>query len=176
MKKAPIVYLNGVTSTGKTSIVEALREIGATDFYYLSDDIFEDHIVYMDQEFGSEGYWKKLSEAVFLMHRTARLLSDQGKAVVIDSMLLELPAFRPHYAQVAQIYRDSPLYLVEVFCPLEICRQRNLARGDRHEYQSQEQAEVMAKEVCYHLRLDTSLLSPEQCAREICDRIPLMHK
>ena len=171
MQKAPIIYLNGVTSTGKSTIVAALRKLGKTEFYYLSDDIFEDYIVHMDQEYGSEGYWTKLSEAVFMMHRAAKAFSDGGKAVVIDSMLLESQVFRPHYQRVMEIYKDSPLFMVEVFCPLEICRQRNLARGNRDEFQSHEQAEVMAKDVAYQLRLDTSVLSPEQCAQEIIEAV-----
>ncbi len=164
MKKGPVIYLNGVTSSGKSSIAEALRE--HLDFYYLSDDIFEDHIV-DTPEYEAEGYWEKLAEAVFLMYRTAALFSDHGKTVVIDSMLLETPAFKPHYQQMLEIFKDHPLFVVDVHCPLEICRQRNLTRGDRHEHQSREQAAIMAKNVRYDLHLDTSILTPAQCAREI---------
>lgn len=164
MQKGQIVYLNGVTSSGKTSIVEALRASGL-DFYYLSDDVFEDNII--DVEYDDPNYWVALAEAVFLMHKTARLFSDHGKTVVIDSMLLENEAFAPHYSRVLEIYRGYPLCMVEVYCPLEICRQRNLARGDRHESQSDEQAAVMAKDVHYDLHLDTSLLSPTQCSEAI---------
>ena len=168
--KGTIVYLNGVTSSGKTSIVEALRKRGV-DFYYLSDDIFEDHII--DVEYNDPQYWAVLSEAVFLMHETARLFSDHGKTVVIDSMLLESAAFAPHYRRVLEIYRGYPLRMVEVFCPLEVCRQRNLQRSDRYKNQSEEQAAIMTKDVFYDLRLDTSLLSPVQCAVRIVDALQL---
>ena len=162
MNKGTIIYLNGVTSTGKTTIVEALRATEHSDFYYLSDDLFEDHII--DIEYTAPGYWQKLSEAVFLMYKTARLFSDNGKTVVIDSMLMESPEFGPHYKRMLDIFDGYPLILVHVHCPLEICRQRNLKRSDRHEFQSAEQSEVMAKNVRYDLDLDTSLLTPEQCA------------
>lgn len=167
MQRGTIIYLNGVTSSGKTSIVKALRAAGA-DFYYLSDDIFEDNII--DTEYGEPGYWEGLAEAVFLMHKTARLFSDHGKTVVVDSMLLESEAFLPHYSRVLDIYKEHPLRMVEVYCPAEVCRQRNLLRGDRHETQSDEQAAVMAKKVAYDLRLDTSLLSPAQCAEMLIKR------
>ena len=164
MQKGSIIYLNGVTSSGKTSIVESLRQQGC-NFYYLSDDIFEDNII--DMEYEDPRYWTALAEAVFLMHKTARLFSDHGKTVIIDSMLLENEAFAPHYQQVLDIYEGYPLRMVEIYCPLEICRQRNLLRGDRHETQSEEQAAVMAQNVKYDLHLDTSLLSPAQCAVQI---------
>ena len=164
MQKGPVIYLNGVTSTGKSSIAEALRQ--RVDFYYLSDDIFEDNII-DTPEYGTQGYWEKLAEAVFLMYRTAALFSEHGKTVVIDSMLLESAAFAPHYPRMLEIFWDHPLFVVDVHCPLAICRQRNLSRSDRHENQSREQAAVMAQNVRYDLHLDTSLLSPDQCAREI---------
>lgn len=162
--KGIIIYLNGVTSSGKTSIVKALRAAGA-DFYYLSDDIFEDNIIDVEQD--APDYWNRLAEAVFLMHKTACLLSDHGKTVVIDSMLVEVGGFVPHYSRVQQIYDGYPLRLVKVFCPLDICRQRNLLRSDRYEAQSEEQAAVMAQNVPYDLCLDTSRLSPAECAAKI---------
>ena len=168
MEKGSIIYLNGVTSVGKTSIIEALRRKGV-DFYYLSDDIFEDNVI--DVEYGTPGYWETLAEAVFLMYRTAALFSDYGKTVVIDSMLMESDAFAPHYRRMLEIFAGYPLSVVEVYCPLEICRQRNLAREDRHEMQSHEQAAVMAKDVDYALRLDTSLLTPEECADKIVEKM-----
>lgn len=164
MNKGTILYLNGVTSSGKTSIVEALRAAGV-NFYYLSDDIFEDHI--LDVEYDDPHYWDALAEAVFLMHKTARLFSDHGKTVILDSMLLENDAFGAHYQRVLEIYAGYPLKIVDVFCPLEICRQRNLQRPDRHEDQSREQAAIMAKNIRYDLHLDTSRLSPVQCAARI---------
>lgn len=168
MEKGRILYLNGVTSCGKTSIVNALRERGV-DFYYLSDDIFEDNII--DVEYTARDYWDRLSEAVFLMYHTAKLFSDHGKTVVIDSMLLESPAFAPHYSRMLRIFDGYPLSVVEVYCPLEICRQRNILRPDRFEMQSHEQAALMATDVHYSLRLDTSVLSPAQCASRIIESL-----
>ena len=53
---------------------------------------------------------------------------------------------------------------VEVYCPLDICRKRNIIRGDRYESQSDEQYELLAKNIKYRLRVDTSLYSPSECA------------
>lgn len=169
MEKGTIVYLNGVTSTGKTSIVAALRRTKMLDFYYLSDDIFDNYII--DALYGAPDYWQKLSEAVFLMYRTACLFSDCGKTVVIDSMLLENESFSPHYSRMLQIFEGYPLHVVDVYCDPEICRLRNLARGNRGVHQSDEQLAVMAKNVNYALRLDTGVLTPEQCAARICSML-----
>ncbi|MBO5175886.1 MAG: hypothetical protein J6C07_00395 [Lachnospiraceae bacterium] len=74
---------------------------------------------------------------------------------------------KPHYEQLKAILKDNPLDIVEVYCPLEICRGRNIARGDRFENQSQEQAELMAENIKYSMRVDTSTMSSVECAEAI---------
>ena len=54
--------------------------------------------------------------------------------------------------------------MVEVYCPLDICRQRNIIRGDRYETQSEEQAALMAKDIQYRVKVDTSVHSAGECA------------
>lgn len=80
-----------------------------------------------------------------------------GKNVLIDGILAESDEIRPHYRQ---ILADNPLDIVEMYCPLEICRQRSLARGDRYETQSQEQHEMMAQGLRYSARGNTSAPAP----------------
>lgn len=164
MEKGRILFLNGVTSSGKTSIVEALQEKEDPFFYVVANDLFQEMV---GERFLRENYWKYLSEVILMMYHTAKLYSDMGKNVLIDGILVEREELKPHYAQLREILKDNPLDIVEVYCPLEICRQRNIARGDRYESQSEEQQALMAKDIAYSLRVDTSLHSPEACAERI---------
>lgn len=168
MVKGRILFLNGVTSSGKTSIVEALQERDEPFFYVVANDLFQEMV---GERFLREDYWKYLSEVIFLMYHTAKLYSDMGKNVLIDGILVEREELKPHYAQLLAILKDNPLDIVEVYCPLEICRQRNIARGDRYESQSEEQHALMAPNIAYSLRVDTSLHSPEKCAELILDSL-----
>ncbi len=161
MEKGRIIYLNGVTSSGKTSIAEALQARRKVFFYVVANDLFQEMI---GEDYLKENYWKYLGEAIIMMYHTAKLFSDMGKNVIIDGILVERDGIAPHYARMKEILRDNPLDIVEVFCPLDICRQRNIARGDRYETQSEEQAGLMAENISYSLRVDTSRLSPEECA------------
>lgn len=106
-ERGRIIFLNGVTSAGKTSIVEALQERDDIFWYVVANDLFQEMI------------------------------------------------------------RDNPLDIVEVYCPLEICRQRNIDRGDRYEEQSEEQHSLMAENIRYSMTVDTSLQSPAECAESI---------
>lgn len=168
MKKGRIVFLNGVTSSGKTSIVDALQERPGTFFYVVANDLFEQMI---GERYLREDYWRYLSDAVFLMYRTARLFSECGRNVLIDGILVERPELAPHYARMQQLLAGCPLDVVHVDCDLEICRQRNLARGDRYELQSQEQAALMALDIVYSCRVDTALHTPQQCAEQIAQAL-----
>ena len=164
MDKGRIIYLNGVTSSGKTSIVEALQARRDVFFYVVANDLFQEMI---GEDYLREDYWKYLGEVIIMMYHIAKLFSDTGKHVLIDSILVERDGIAPHYERMKEILRDNPLDIVEVFCPLDICRQRNTDRGDRYETQSEEQAELMAGDIRYSLRVDTSRLSPEECADAI---------
>ncbi len=164
MEKGRIIFLNGVTSSGKTSIVEVLQARKDVFFYVVANDLFQEMV---GEEYLRENYWKYLGDVIIMMYHTAKLFSDMGKNVLIDGVLVEREGVAPHYERLLSILRDNPMDIVEVYCPLEICRQRNIARGDRYETQSEEQAELMAKNIRYSLRVDTGSHSPEECAEQI---------
>ena len=161
MNKGRIIFLFFLTSSGKTSIVDALQEREDVFFYVVANDLFEQMV---GDGYLRRDYWKYLSEVIIMMYHTAKLYSDMGKNVLIDGILVEREEIKPHYHQLLEILRDNPLDVVEVYCPPDICRQRNLRRQDRRETQSDEQAERMAKDIRYSLRVDTSIQSPAECA------------
>ena len=164
MEKGRIIYLNGVTSSGKTSIVEALQARRDVFFYVVANDLFQEMI---GEDYLKEDYWKYLGEVIIMMYHTAKLFSDLGKNVIIDGILVERDGVAPHYERMKEILRENPLEIVEVFCPLDLCRQRSIDRGDRYETQSDEQAALMASGIQYSMRVDTARLSPDECADAI---------
>lgn len=164
MEKGRIIFLNGVTSAGKTSIVEALQERDEVFFYVVANDLFQEMV---GDKYLRQNYWKYLSEVIILMYHTAKLYSDMGKNVLIDGILVEREEIKPHYQQLLEILKDNPLDIVWVYCPLEICRQRNIDRGDRYETQSEEQHALIAENIKYSVTVDTSVSSPAECAEII---------
>ena len=164
MNKGRIIFLNGVTSSGKTSIVEALQNRDDCYFYVVANDLFEQMI---GDRFLQEDYWQHLGRVILLMYHTAKLFSDMGHDVLIDGILVERPEITPHYQQMMDILKDNPLDIVQVACPLDICRERNIARGDRYENQSAEQAAIMARNIRYAMTVHTDKNTPEECAEAI---------
>jgi adenylylsulfate kinase/chloramphenicol 3-O phosphotransferase len=170
VEKGRIIFLNGVTSAGKTSIVEAIQDRDDVFFHVVANDLFQEMV---GEKFLRENYWKYLSEVIIMMYHTAKLFSDMGKNVLIDGILVEREEIRPHYQQLVDILKDNPLDIVEVYCPLDICRKRNMIRGDRYESQSEEQYELMAQNIKYSMRVDTSLYSSTECADMIIKELHL---
>lgn len=170
MEKGRIIFLNGVTSAGKTSIVEAIQDRDDVFFHVVANDLFQEMV---GEKFLRENYWKYLSEVIIMMYHTAKLFSDMGKNVLIDGILVEREEIRPHYQQLVDILKDNPLDIVEVYCPLDICRKKNMIRGDRYESQSEEQYELMAQNIKYSMRVDTSLYSSTECADMIIKELHL---
>lgn len=161
MQKGRIIFLNGVTSSGKTSIVEALQERKDVFFYVVANDLFEQMV---GDKYLQEDYWKYLSEVIIMMYHTAKLFSDMGKNVLIDGILVEREEIKPHYEQLLEILKNNPLDIVEVYCPIDICRKRNCMREDRYEMQSEEQLDLMAKNIAYRMKVDTSVYRSAECA------------
>ena len=174
MKKGRIIFLNGVTSAGKTSIAKCIQKISTEHIYHLSNDMFhqlEWDMVDMERVKGCDGE-KYMAESIVLMYNTASMLAAQGTDIVIDGMLYEIDGFaekygKSHYGIMREILAGCNLLMVDVYCPLEVCRQRNIARGDRREYQSHDQDRAMNKDILYDISVDTSIHSAEICAREI---------
>ena len=168
MEKGHIIFLNGVTSAGKTSIVEALQERDDIFFYVVANDLFQEMV---GDKYLRENYWKYLSEVIIMMYHSAKLYSDMGKNILIDGILVEREEITPHYLRLLEILKNNPLDLVEVYCPLDVCRKRNIVRGDRYENQSDEQHKLMAKNIEYTLRVYTSLFSADECAEIIVKKL-----
>ncbi len=168
MEKGRIIFLNGVTSSGKTSIVEAMQNRDDVFFYVVANDLFQEMV---GEKYLQQNYWKYLGEVIIMMYHTAKLFSDMGKNVIIDGILVERDGITSHYPRLLEILKNNPLDIVEVFCPLEICRQRNIARGDRYESQSAEQHTLMAANISYSLRVDTSVNSSAECAEMIMKHV-----
>lgn len=173
MNKGKIIFLNGVTSVGKTTLSKEIQNLANTNFYYLSNDIFQQMI---SEKFLQENYWKYLSEAIITMYHTAKTLSDRNIDVIIDGMILEMPEFLlnyniSHYKLVKSIFNDCPLILVNVFCPLDECRRRNIERGDRGIDQSDWQNEMMSKNIIYDIEVNTLLNNSKKCAELVLHKM-----
>jgi len=173
-----IIFLNGVTSSGKTSIAKAIQKMATEHFYHISNDMFHNlqwemacpqHAKHEDTRSFVEN--AHTAESIVFMYHHASTSASYGKNIIVDGMLFETAAFVEQFGKTScemlrHIFAEQSIFMVEVFCPLAECKRRNILRGDRHENQSHKQDMIMNKTVKYDFRVDTSVDSTETCAKK----------
>ncbi len=175
MPAGSIIIINGASSSGKTSMVKAFQAImeepyidaGLDRFLwmlparYLERPLW-DEVLGLAERPGDMG-----RRLVSGMHAGIAALSRCGLNVVADHVLVEEAWLR----ECAVLFAGLPAWLVGVRCPLEVLEQREKQRRDRTLGQARLQHELVHRHAIYDLEVDTSVLSPEACAREIKRRI-----
>ncbi len=175
MPDGTVLILNGVSSSGKSSIVRAWQdalpepylEAGLDKFIwmlphrYLDRPLWDDVLGLADRA-GDTGH-----ALVSGMHRSIAALSRAGMCVVADHVLVEPVWVR----ECASWLADLPAFLVAVYCPLDVLERREQERRDRTLGQARRQFDRVHAHRRYDLWLDTSVSSPGECVEQIRRRM-----
>jgi chloramphenicol 3-O phosphotransferase len=181
---ARIVILNGVGSSGKTSIARALLAITADPFLHVQMDAFLDMLPerYLDHpdgltfttvhEDGKPSVVIKtgpVAERAFRgMRHAIAAMAAQGNNLVVDEVLLG-----PKRAEYRLLLSGFEVFLVGVFAPLAVLEARERARGDRLIGLARWQYARVHEGITYDLEVDTSSASAMECAELIKRRFQL---
>lgn len=116
MKPGQIIVLNGVSSSGKTSLAKKIQGINETAYFHLSLDGFESMA---PQEQLMKDFWNLLGQAASAMHHSAATFSDLGLNVIVDTLILNLPEEATWLPECARLFSTRASLFVGVHCPLE---------------------------------------------------------
>ncbi len=184
-----IVLLNGTSSAGKTTIARALQNMIPTptlrtglDHYCggVPISLFVCVDVNADGERPAEvdGWLEVYRDGTLVelprvgpagkrllagMYQGIAAVASAGNDVIMDDMIYDPEVLRS--AVVA--LKDLPVLFVAVHVPVEIARQRERDRGDRSPGGAAIFLEHVHAHGIYDLELDTSILTPEECAARI---------
>ena len=175
MSAGKVIFINGTSSSGKTSILRSLQvvldepylEAGIDKFIWMLPERYLDRPLWDDvlglaAEAGVTGH-----ALVRGMHHAIAAMSGTGINVLADHVLVE-PSWVEH---CAGLFSELPAYLIGVQCPLDVLEEREKSRKNRTLGQAKLQFPVIHKYTVYDLEIDTSVLTPEQCAQAILTRI-----
>lgn len=167
MKTGHIIFLNGTSSSGKTTLAKALQEKLSDPYMYISiDDFFHmypDRFLSPTDRKGVQ-VLKKLVPAVLSgLHRSVAALAQSGNNVLVDHLLQEEGLLQ----ECVEYWAGIDVLFVGVKCPLEIAEQRERERGDRNIGTARYQFERVHIHELYDLEIDTSLLSVDECVARI---------
>lgn len=167
-----LIFLNGVTSSGKSSVSDCIKEMCREPIYAFSNDIFHGMVSYEAYTENENAFWHLVADTITAQYHAAHGCVKAGFNVIIDGMLLDLPEYVERFGRrnielVREIFADCDFTLIDLTCPPDELRRRNRMRGNRGINQSDEQLSLMTKEYNAELTFDTSVVTPDEAAREI---------
>jgi chloramphenicol 3-O phosphotransferase len=182
-----IIFLNGTSSSGKTTLAYALQELLPEPWLHVALDQFRDGLPPkyrgLNSPSGSTGdaglnvvpvtdtgtpytaiKFGEVGKTMLIgMRRAIRSLAEAGNNIIIDDIILE-QTFLDDYLQV---FADFDLIFVGVRCPLDVISDREAVRPGRFPGTALGHADVCHAHNDYDVNVDTGSTSPEQCAAEI---------
>jgi chloramphenicol 3-O phosphotransferase len=175
-----IIFLNGCTSAGKTTLARALQDrlpgvwlhTGIDSGIAMLAPRFLDHPdgLWFDRD--ARGlvrlnFGHAALAALAAHRRGAAAMAASGAHLIIDEVLLP-PDFLADWRAVLP---DVPLLMVGVHCDLVELERREAARGDRVIGQARGQIGLVHLQIAYDLEVDTGTSSIAACAEAIAARI-----
>jgi len=170
MSKGIVICLNGVSSSGKTTLARSLQENLRQPYYLMSEDAFTFILPDKFNPFinDTEESEKIHKEALYNYYHTIKLYSDRGSNVIIDTVLDD----EEWVDVILKILNDNPVLFVQVTCPEEELIKRERARGDRETGLAMEQlAYLCPKEQIYDIVVDTYYNTIDECTGKIISQL-----
>lgn len=161
-----IIFLNGASSSGKSSIARELLPILGGPYFYLPVDAIDTMLTWTDYQ--PDALPAVLRRALMGFHRAVAGMAAAGNNVVVDDVLSEPWRLLDCLA----LFSPKDVVLVGVSCQLEELERRERARSDRSTGLAASQLERVHAHGVYDLEVDTSTTSPLDCARQIKDFLP----
>ena len=175
MEKGKIIFLNGVSSAGKTTLAKALQNKLSEPFYLLANDTFCD--------MGPEKFWDidagaTCDRALKGMYYSIKAFSDIGINVIVDDVLLKVDENGyDRLEECVKLLHDYSVLFVHVVCSdLEEQRRREKERGDRGIGQGEGQLSQLSPQDTYDITVDTSANTTEECADKIIEMLAYPEK
>jgi len=170
-----IIFLNGTSSSGKTTLLKALQnqlpepylDMGIDRFIWMLPKRYLDRPLW-DDVLGKAHQAGPVGQTLFSgMHHAIAAASQRGNNILANHVFVE----KTWVNECASLFAEMNAYLVGLRCPLGVLEQREQDRKDRTLGQARLQFDVIHKYAAYDLEVDTSLLTPEQCAEKIIERL-----
>lgn len=171
-----IIFLNGCTSAGKSSIARALQEALRPPHLLTGiDDAFDmlpphlhnhPHGFFFDRD---ERGLVRLNFGPFGLatlkahHRSAAAIARSGLNLILDEVVLSQELL----GDWQTVLEGVEVLWVGVHCDLAELERREIARGDRLPGQARRQFSLVHKGITYDVEVDTTQFEPSVCAQQI---------
>lgn len=164
---APVLVLNGVSSSGKTTLAKAMQSVWSAPLHHVQLDAFRD--------MEPPGYWSgwetmdegrvdlMLRALCGAMYSAVREYSVHGQGVLLDAVLDKRTVRRLLVERLV----DLPVYLIGVHCNHNELTRREAERGDREIGTAAKQSGWIHRSMPYDYQVDTTDQGPLDLAAEV---------
>ncbi|WP_406102842.1 chloramphenicol phosphotransferase CPT family protein [Streptomyces sp. NBC_01003] len=167
MAAGRIVFLNGTSSSGKSSIARELLDILDDGvFFHLAVDGF--NAMRTMRDLTQEDLDTALRRTRMGFHRSIAAMVEVGNDVVVDHVLSE--PWR--LIDCLTLLRPADVLFVGVRCSLDELTRREEVRGDRPSGLAALQYDLVHRHGDYDVECDTGTASPRECAELIKEFLP----
>ncbi|WP_454192923.1 chloramphenicol phosphotransferase CPT family protein [Paenibacillus sp. Marseille-Q7038] len=172
MKQGLIVFLNGTSSSGKTTISLELKNQKEIPFHHLSiDTFFGNYNDFIDSNFPDIEPTREVDDVGKILfdpinsvyYATIKLFSEMGLNVIVDTVIDNDKRLNDYL----DLLFDHPTLFIGVLCSKEELTRREQIRGDRQIGLANSQYDQIYSFNEYDLKVNTEELSPTECAEKI---------
>lgn len=192
MTSGNIILLNGMSSSGKTTLAKALQELLGQTYFHLDLDLFQqtwhpDFLIYSDgvNPASAEGLLAVFRDDTLVeirfgpagfRHMDGMFRAIAGWASAGDNIIVDGVIYHPQVLRSAvRALHACPILFVGIRCPLEVAEGWEQARGNRARGGARTFHNLVHAHGVYDLEVDTSLCTPTECAKIIKTAIDSNH-
>ncbi|RLJ82071.1 chloramphenicol 3-O phosphotransferase [Planococcus citreus] len=164
INKGKIILLNGVSSSGKSSLAKLLATKLEGYFHFGIDDF---DLVIEKMENRNTSKLIPIPTEVFF-HETVKLFSDKGIHLIVDQILHDEETI----SHLVSVLKEYPVLFIGIHCSVEEIDRREKNRGNRIIGQGRAQLEFVHRQnETYDIEVNTMETSLEVAAERIVARI-----
>ncbi|QZZ32426.1 MULTISPECIES: chloramphenicol phosphotransferase CPT family protein [unclassified Streptomyces] len=161
-----IIFLNGTSSSGKSSIAKELLTVLDDTYFHMPVDILD--AMRPQRAIAPDELPLVLRRALMGFHRAVAGMAAAGNNIVVDHVLSE-----PwHLLDCVSLFVPEDVVLVGVHCPLPELERREQKRADRSPGLAAHQINRVHAHGLYDIECETNTASPADCAQQIKDFLP----
>jgi chloramphenicol 3-O phosphotransferase len=159
-----IIFLNGVSSSGKSSIAESLLRVLDRPYFHMAVDTFgRMRAKERTAQLSPAELDLTLARTRAGFHRAVAGMAQAGNDIVVDHVLSE----QWRLLDCLTVLAGMDVVFVAVHCSVEELSRREAARGDRVPGQAAAQLAQVHAHGSYDVECDTTSASPDECALQI---------
>ena len=162
---AKIIFLNGTSSSGKSSISKELQICLPEPFWHFASDQFVE-IGMLPKRVNDGGAFDwYLNRPKFFdgFHRCIKALADAGNYLIVEHIIES----QQWFVLLQSYLSEHDVFFVGVHCPIEVLRAREKKRGDRSLGEAEFHLQHVHSYGAYDFEIDSSRQSSKESARLI---------